>query len=87
MNGDQQQCMAITRAGHPPTDHPVQRAGWRSRQQNRPPDLDPAARLAYHEDVMIATHDPAAAEFTADLYQLRDGQIVERKLRRSATPV
>jgi len=42
--------------------------------------------LADHEGVtlLIATHDPAAAEFATDLYQLRDGQIVERELRRAA---
>jgi len=41
--------------------------------------------LADHEGVtlLIATHDPAAAEFATDLYQLRDGQIVERELRRA----
>ena len=31
-----------------------------------------------------ATHDPAAAEFATDLYQLRDGQIAARE-QRSAT--
>ncbi len=40
--------------------------------------------LADHEGVtlLIATHDPAAAEFATDVYQLRDGQIVshERKV-------
>ncbi len=42
--------------------------------------------LADHEGVtlLMATHDPAAAEFATDLYQLRDGQIVERELRRGA---
>ena len=42
--------------------------------------------LVDHEDVtlMMATHDPAAAEFATDLYQLRDGQIAERELRRAA---
>jgi ABC-type lipoprotein export system ATPase subunit len=42
--------------------------------------------LADHEGVtlLMATHDPAAAEFATDLYQLRDGQIVERELRRAA---
>src|SRR5262245_11447928 len=41
--------------------------------------------LADNEGVtlLIATHDPAAAEFATDLYQLRDGQIVERQLRRA----
>ncbi|MFL5804269.1 MAG: ABC transporter ATP-binding protein [Roseiflexaceae bacterium] len=44
--------------------------------------------LADHEGVtlLIATHDPAAAEFATDLYQLRDGQIVERQLQRAAVP-
>jgi ABC-type lipoprotein export system ATPase subunit len=43
--------------------------------------------LVDHEDVtlLMATHDPAAAEFATDLYQLRDGQIAERELRRAAT--
>jgi ABC-type lipoprotein export system ATPase subunit len=42
--------------------------------------------LADNEGVtlLMATHDPAAAEFATDLYQLRDGQIVERELRRAA---
>jgi len=42
--------------------------------------------LADHEGVtlLMATHDPAAAAFATDLYQLRDGQIVERDLRRMA---
>jgi ABC-type lipoprotein export system ATPase subunit len=37
--------------------------------------------LADNEGVtlLIATHDPAAAEFATDVYQLRDGQIVERE--------
>jgi ABC-type lipoprotein export system ATPase subunit len=48
--------------------------------------------LADNEGVtlLMATHDPAAAEFATDLYQLRDGQIVERELRRAesaTTPV
>jgi putative ABC transport system ATP-binding protein len=45
--------------------------------------------LADHEGVtlLMATHDPAAAEFATDLYQLRDGQIVERELRRAAALV
>ena len=34
--------------------------------------------------LMMATHDPAAAEFATDLYQLRDGQIAARE-QRSAT--
>jgi ABC-type lipoprotein export system ATPase subunit len=44
--------------------------------------------LADNEGVtlLMATHDPAAAEFATDLYQLRDGQIVERELRRVAAP-
>jgi ABC-type lipoprotein export system ATPase subunit len=43
--------------------------------------------LVDHEDVtlLMATHDPAAAEFATDLYQLRDGQIAERELRRATT--
>jgi ABC-type lipoprotein export system ATPase subunit len=44
--------------------------------------------LADHEGVtlLIATHDPAAADFATDLYQLRDGQIVARERRRAAVP-
>jgi ABC-type lipoprotein export system ATPase subunit len=44
--------------------------------------------LADNEGVtlLMATHDPAAAEFATDLYQLRDGQVVERQLRRPAVP-
>ncbi|HEU5103067.1 MAG TPA: ABC transporter ATP-binding protein [Roseiflexaceae bacterium] len=43
--------------------------------------------LVDHEGVtlLIATHDPAAAEFATDVYQLRDGQIVSREARRAAT--
>jgi ABC-type lipoprotein export system ATPase subunit len=39
--------------------------------------------LSLHEQVtlLMATHDPVAAEFATDLYQLRDGQVVERELR------
>jgi ABC-type lipoprotein export system ATPase subunit len=42
--------------------------------------------LADHEGVtlLMATHDPAAAEFATDLYQLRVGQIVARELGRAA---
>ncbi len=32
-----------------------------------------------HVTLLMATHDPVAAEFATDLYQLRDGQIVERQ--------
>lgn len=44
--------------------------------------------LADHEGVTIlmATHDPAAAEFATDLYQLRDGQVIECQMRRAAAP-
>jgi ABC-type lipoprotein export system ATPase subunit len=44
--------------------------------------------LVDHEGVtlLMATHDPAAAAFATDLYQLRDGQIVSRELRRAAQP-
>jgi ABC-type lipoprotein export system ATPase subunit len=42
--------------------------------------------LVDHEGVtlLMATHDPAAAEFATDLYQLRDGQIASKELRRPA---
>ncbi len=41
--------------------------------------------LVDHEGVtlLMATHDPAAAEFATDLYQLRDGQIALKELRRA----
>jgi ABC-type lipoprotein export system ATPase subunit len=41
-----------------------------------------------HEDVtlVMATHDPVAADFATDLYQLRDGQIAERELSRASVP-
>jgi ABC-type lipoprotein export system ATPase subunit len=35
-----------------------------------------------HVTLIVATHDPAAADFATDLYQLRDGQIAERELQR-----
>src|SRR5258706_1059983 len=42
--------------------------------------------LADNEGVtlLMATHDPAAAEFATDLYQLRDGQVAESQLRQVA---
>jgi ABC-type lipoprotein export system ATPase subunit len=45
--------------------------------------------LVDHEGVtlLMATHDPAAAEFATDLYQMRDGQIVSREERRATTTV
>jgi ABC-type lipoprotein export system ATPase subunit len=41
--------------------------------------------LVDHEGVtlLMATHDPAAAEFATDLYQLRDGMIASKDLRRA----
>jgi ABC-type lipoprotein export system ATPase subunit len=43
--------------------------------------------LVDHEGVtlLMATHDPAAAEFATDVYQLRDGQIVSREVRRAVS--
>jgi ABC-type lipoprotein export system ATPase subunit len=43
--------------------------------------------LADHEGVtlLMATHDPAAAEFATDLYQLRDGQVVSHEERAVAS--
>jgi ABC-type lipoprotein export system ATPase subunit len=40
--------------------------------------------LVDHEGVtlLMATHDPAAAEFATDLYQLRDGRFASKELRR-----
>lgn len=45
--------------------------------------------LADHEGVtlLMATHDPAAAEFATDLYQLRDGQVVSHEERAVASSV
>jgi ABC-type lipoprotein export system ATPase subunit len=42
--------------------------------------------LVDHEGVtlLMATHDPAAAEFATDVYQMRDGQVVSREARRAA---
>jgi ABC-type lipoprotein export system ATPase subunit len=42
--------------------------------------------LVDHEGVtlLMATHDPAAAEFATDVYQMRDGQVVSREVRRAA---
>jgi ABC-type lipoprotein export system ATPase subunit len=42
--------------------------------------------LVDHEGVtlLMATHDPAAAEFATDLYQMRDGTIASKELRRAA---
>ena len=42
--------------------------------------------LVDHEGVtlLMATHDPAAADFATDLYQLRDGTIASKELRRAA---
>jgi ABC-type lipoprotein export system ATPase subunit len=34
--------------------------------------------------LLMATHDPAAAEFATDLYQLRDGLVASKELRREA---
>jgi ABC-type lipoprotein export system ATPase subunit len=41
--------------------------------------------LVDHEGVtlLMATHDPAAAEFATDVYQMRDGQVVSREMRRA----
>ena len=39
-----------------------------------------------HVTLLMATHDPVAADFATDLYQLRDGQIASREPRRAAVP-
>jgi len=31
----------------------------------------------------MATHDPAAADFATDVYQMRDGKVVSREMRRA----
>ena len=40
-----------------------------------------------HVTLIVATHDPVAADFATDLYQLRDGRIAERELGRTLAPV
>jgi len=40
-----------------------------------------------HVTLIVATHDPAAADFATDLYQLRDGRIASSELDRTLAPV
>jgi ABC-type lipoprotein export system ATPase subunit len=44
--------------------------------------------LVDYEDttLIMATHDPAAAEFATDLYQLRDGQVMSHESKSSFVP-
>ena len=84
MSGGQQQRVAIARAlAIRPriilADEPTGDLNSKTGQQI----LSLLRALADHEGVtlLVATHDPAAAEFATDRYQLRDGQIVERELR------
>ncbi|HET6222921.1 MAG TPA: ABC transporter ATP-binding protein, partial [Dongiaceae bacterium] len=90
LSGGQQQRVAIARAleNRPRiilADEPTGDLDSKTGQQI----LTLLRALADHEGVtlLMATHDPAAAEFATDLYQLRDGQIVERELRRAAVLV
>ena len=84
MSGGQQQRIAIARAlaSHPRiilADEPTGDLDSKTGRQI----LTLLRSLADHEQVtlLIATHDPAAAEFATDLYQLRDGRIAKRELR------
>ncbi len=81
MSGGQQQRVAIARAlAIRPrlilADEPTGDLDRKTGQQI----LSLVRALVDHEDVtlVMATHDPAAADFATDLYQLRDGQIAER---------
>lgn len=89
MSGGQQQRIAIARALaiRPPmilADEPTGDLDSKTGQQI----LSLLRALVDHERVtlVMATHDPAAAEFATDLYQLRDGQIAERVVRRVGVP-
>jgi ABC-type lipoprotein export system ATPase subunit len=84
MSGGQQQRVAIARAlaTHPKiilADEPTGDLDSKTGEQI----LGLLRALVDHEGVtlLMATHDPAAAEFATDLYQMRDGQIVSRELR------
>ena len=85
MSGGQQQRVAIARAlAIRPriilADEPTGDLDSKTGQQI----LSLLRALVDYEGVtlLMATHDPAAADFATDLIQLRDGQIVSRKLRR-----
>jgi ABC-type lipoprotein export system ATPase subunit len=86
MSGGQQQRVAIARAlAIRPTiilaDEPTGDLDSKTSEQI----LGLLRALVDHENVtlLMATHDPAAAEFATDLYQLRDGQIASQELRRA----
>ncbi|GAB4197831.1 MAG: ABC transporter ATP-binding protein [Roseiflexaceae bacterium] len=87
MSGGQQQRVAIARALaiRPPVilaDEPTGDLDSRTGEQV----LGLLRALVDHEGVtlLMATHDPAAADFATDLYRLRDGQ-VESHERQGAT--
>jgi ABC-type lipoprotein export system ATPase subunit len=89
MSGGQQQRVAIARALaiRPQlilADEPTGDLDSKTGEQ----ELGLLRALVDHEGVtlLMATHDPAAAAFATDLYQLRDGQIVSRELRRAGVP-
>jgi len=71
------------RPGDPPADHPGRRADRRPDSKTGRQILALLRALVDHEGVtlLMATHDPAAAEFATDLYQLRDGRSSSAELR------
>src|SRR5436853_118155 len=73
-------------------DHPtagtVKVEGQRLNELSGPALAALLRALVDHEHVtlLMATHDPVAADFATDLYQLRDGQIASREPRHAAVP-
>ncbi len=87
MSGGQQQRVAIARALaiRPPiilADEPTGDLDSRTGEQV----LGLLRALVDHEGVtlLMATHDPAAADFATDLYRLRDGQVESHERQRDA---
>ncbi|HEU4326102.1 MAG TPA: ABC transporter ATP-binding protein [Roseiflexaceae bacterium] len=85
MSGGQQQRVAIARALaiRPPVilaDEPTGDLDSRTGEQV----LGLLRALVDHEGVtlLMATHDPAAADFATDLYRLRDGQVESHERQR-----
>ncbi len=90
LSGGQQQRVAIARAmvGSPAVllaDEPTGDLDSKTGEQI----LGLLRALVDNEGVtlLMATHDPAAAAFATDLYQLRDGQIASYERRGQAVPV
>lgn len=86
MSGGQQQRVAIARALaiRPPiilADEPTGDLDSRTGEQV----LGLLRALVDHEGVtlLMATHDPAAADFATDLYRLRDGQVESHERQRA----